>query len=76
VTLNGPAPAGGAAVALSSNSGAASVPATVTIAAGASSATFTVDTAVVLMATNVTIAATYKGVTRNANLRVTNALGL
>jgi hypothetical protein len=76
VTLNGPAPAGGAQVALSSNNAAASVPATVTIPAGATSATFTVNTAVVLMATNATITASYKGTTRNANLRVTNALGL
>ena len=76
LTLNGPAPAGGAQVALSSNNSAASVPATVTIAAGATSATFTVNTAVVLTATDATITATYKGTTRNANLRVTNALGL
>ena len=76
VTLNGPAPAGGAQVALSSSSGAASVPATVTIPAGATSATFTVNTAVVLTATNVTITASYKGTTRSATLRVTNALGL
>jgi hypothetical protein len=76
VRLNGPAPAGGAQVALSSSSGAASVPSSVTIPAGATSATFTVNTAVVVMATNVTITASYKGTTRSANLRVTNALGL
>jgi hypothetical protein len=76
VTLNGPAPAGGAVIALSANSGAASVPASVTIPAGASSATFTVNTAIVLTATNVTITASYQGNTRNANLRVTNALGM
>jgi hypothetical protein len=75
VTLNGPAPAGGAVVALSANSGAASVPASVTIPAGATSATFTVNTAIVLTANNVTVTAS-KGTTRSANLRVTNALGL
>jgi hypothetical protein len=76
VTLNGPAPAGGAQVALSSNNGAASVPSSVTIPAGATSATFTVNTAIVLLATNATITATYKGTSRSATLRVTNALGL
>jgi hypothetical protein len=76
VTLNGPAPAGGAVVALSSSSGAASVQPSVTIPAGATSATFTVNTAVVLSAQNATITATYKGTSRSANLRVTNALGL
>jgi len=78
VTLNGPAPAGGAQVTLSSNNPAAAVPASasVTIPAGATSATFTVNTGIVLIATNVTITASYKGTTRSANLRVTNALGL
>jgi LmbE family N-acetylglucosaminyl deacetylase len=76
VTLNGPAPAGGAVVALSSSSGAASVPGSVTIPAGATSATFIVNTAIVVVATNVTITGSYKGTTRSANLRVTNALGL
>jgi hypothetical protein len=76
VTLNGPAPAGGAQVALSSNNGAASVQPSVTIPAGATSATFTVNTAIVLTAQNATITATYKGTSRSANLRVTNALGL
>jgi len=44
VTLTGPAPAGGAVVSLVSSSADATVPATVTIAAGATSATFTVTT--------------------------------
>jgi len=76
VTLNGPAPAGGAVVALSSSSSAASVQPSVTIPAGATSATFTVNTALVVTAQNATITATYKGTSRSANLRVTNALGL
>ena len=45
VTLTGPAPAGGALVSLSSsNTSAATVPASVTVAAGATSATFAVTT--------------------------------
>jgi len=75
VTLNGPAPAGGAQVALSSNSGAASVPSSVTIPAGATSANFSVSTAVVLSTTNATITASYKGSSRNANLQVRPVLG-
>ena len=57
---------------------AAAVPASasVTIPAGATSATFTVNTGVVVIATNVTITASYKGTTRSADLRVTNVLGL
>ena len=76
VTLNGAAAAGGAVVALSSNSSAGSVPPSVTIAAGATSATFTVNTAIVVQATDVTITASYNGTTRSAKLHVTNALGL
>jgi len=34
-----------------------------------------VNTAIVVLATDVTITASYKGTTRNANLHVTNALG-
>jgi hypothetical protein len=71
VTLNGPAPAGGAVVALSDNSGACSTPASVTIAAGATSATFTVTTGIVLISTNCTVTGTYKGTSRSATLRIT-----
>jgi hypothetical protein len=70
VRLNGPAPAGGAVVALSSNNGA-HVPSTVTIPAGATSATFTVTTDIVLISTRATITATYKGTSRSANLDIT-----
>jgi hypothetical protein len=70
VTLSGPAPAGGAIVALSSSSGAASVPSSVTVPAGASSATFTVRTSGVLLSTSATISATYNGTTRTATLVV------
>src|SRR6266446_5684162 len=52
VTLSGAAPAGGAQVALaSSNTAAARVPASVTVAAGATSATFTVSTSAVTAST-------------------------
>jgi hypothetical protein len=44
VTLSGPAPTGGMKVSLTSSAGAATVPASVTIPAGKTSATFTVKT--------------------------------
>jgi Domain of unknown function (DUF4082)/Bacterial Ig domain len=68
VTLSGPAPAGGAQVALSSNSGAASVPSSVTVPAGAISATFRVNTSIVLISTTATISASYNGTNRTATL--------
>ena len=72
VTLSGPAPVGGALVSLSSdNTSAATVPASVTVAAGASSATFAVTTSAVSGSTAVTISALYGGVTRTAPLTVT-----
>jgi hypothetical protein len=47
------------------------VPGTVTIPAGATSATFTVSTGIVLLSTNCTITGTYQGTSRSATLRVT-----
>src|SRR5467141_2679163 len=71
VSLSGPAPSGGAAVSLSSdNTTAATVPASLTVAAGASSATFTVSTSAVTASTPVTISASYAGVTKTALLTV------
>lgn len=70
VTLSAPAPAGGVQVILSSSNGAASVPASVFIPAGASSASFTVNTSAVLMSTSATISAQYNGATRTATLGV------
>src|SRR5713226_2498422 len=71
VTLNAPAPAGGAQVALSSsNPSAASVPPTVTIPAGTTSATFTVTTNPVIVSTTVTISGSYNG-TKTATLTIT-----
>src|SRR5467141_2951965 len=73
VTLSGPAPAGGAQVALSSNNGAASVPSSVTLPTGTSSATFPVNTSAVTSSTPVTISASYGGVTQTGSLTVTAA---
>ena len=70
VTLTGPAPAGGAQVFLSSNNGAARVPSSVIVPAGASSVTFTVNTSFVLISTSATISASYNGTTRAATLGV------
>src|SRR3989454_324616 len=70
VTLTGLAPAGGAQVFLSSNNGAARVPSSVIVPAGASSVTFTVNTSFVLISTSATISASYNGTTRAATLGV------
>ncbi len=78
VTLGGPAPAAGAAVALSSSDPALAFPvvSTVTIAPGASTATFPVSTAAVAGAASVTITATYNSVTQNANLALVTPYAL
>src|SRR5204863_193630 len=74
VTLSGPAPSGGAQVALSSNdTSVATVPSSVTVAAGATSATFTVSTSAVSASTTVTITAAYAGITKTASLTVNPA---
>jgi hypothetical protein len=71
VTVSTPAPAGGTAVFLSSsNPRVASVPATVSVPEGATSATFAVSTTAVSAATAVQIDATYAG-TLTAALSVT-----
>ena len=71
VTLSAAAPSGGAVVSLSSsNTGVATVPASVTVPAGATSATFTVSTTVVMDTTTVTISASYNGTTQTATLTV------
>ena len=71
VTLSGPAPLGGAVVSLSSdNTSAATVPASVTVAAGAASATFTIATVPVSSTTIARISGLFGGVTRSSNLTV------
>ncbi len=72
VTLSGPAPAGGAVVALSSsNTSVATVPSSVTVSGGATSASFTVRTQRVNSTTTVTISGSYSGTNRSALLTVT-----
>lgn len=71
VTLTGPAPSGGVVVNLSNNSSAAQTPATVTVAAGSSTAPFTVATSVVTTSTIATEFASYNGNTVQANVTIT-----
>jgi len=71
VTLNGPAPSGGAVVTLSDNSSKTTLPSSVTVESGTTSATFTITTAPVYSSTTSTISAVYKGVTKKATLTVT-----
>jgi Domain of unknown function (DUF4082)/Bacterial Ig-like domain len=72
VTLNGPAPTGGATVALSSgNTGVATVPPTVVVNAGATTATFIITTTVVATTTTVSITATYGGSNTSVSLTIT-----
>ncbi|HWW74971.1 MAG TPA: hypothetical protein VNZ44_06240, partial [Pyrinomonadaceae bacterium] len=59
VTLSGPAPAGGALVTLTSNNAAASVPASVLVPAGLTTASFGVQTNTVTAFTSATLTATY-----------------
>lgn len=70
VTLGAPAPSGGTVVTLSDDSSAANTPATVTVAAGATSRTFTVATSAVTAQTPVVITGSSGGVTRSATLTV------
>jgi RHS repeat-associated protein len=58
-TLDAPAPAGGARVALSSNAAAASVPSEVTMSEGASQKSFDIQTASVQAAVTATLTASY-----------------
>jgi hypothetical protein len=72
VTLTAAAPSGGAVVSLSSsNTAVATVPPSVTVPAGSTSAGFTVTTRSVTGSTSVTITAAYGGVTKTAALTVT-----
>jgi hypothetical protein len=72
ITLTGAAPSGGALVSLSSaNPSVAGVPSNVTVAAGASTATFAVTTSAVAANTSVVITGTYNGLSRSATLTVT-----
>ncbi len=71
VKLTGPALSGGVSVALTSrNTSAATIPASVTVAAGQTSATFAVTTKSVLASTSVTITAAYLKGSKTATLTV------
>jgi hypothetical protein len=73
VTLDRPAPTGGVSIALaSSNTAAATVPASVIVAPGSTSASFTVSTTTASTNTSSTISATLNGITRTAVLTVTS----
>lgn len=70
VTLSGPAGSGGAVVSLSSSTQTVGVPATVTVQAGANSATFAVTTSPVTAASCGIVTATMSGVNETARLIV------
>src|SRR5205085_648510 len=71
VTLNGPAPAGGAVVTLSSGDPGVTVPGSVTVAAGSTvSPYFTITDPAGAVQGNVVISAVYSSVTKTANLTV------
>jgi Subtilase family len=75
VALSAPAPTGGTVVSLSSsNTGMVTVPASVTVPAGATGASFTANTSSVTAASTVTVAASYAGTTLNSALTVTPPL--
>ncbi len=70
VTLSAPAPAGGAVSTLATNNLAASVPNTITMAAGVTSGTFPISTTVVTTTTAVTITASYNASSASAVLNI------
>jgi hypothetical protein len=70
VSLTGPAPTTGAVVQLASANSAAGVPSSVTVAAGASSASFSITTSIVSATTIGNINASYANVKKTANLTV------
>jgi hypothetical protein len=70
VTLNGPAPSGGATAMIYISDGSTWSDDHVTVPAGATSATFTVFTSIVTYSRTVTIYATYAETTQSATLEV------
>lgn len=73
ITLSGPAPSGGISVGLLSNSTSAIVPATVTIAGGSTSATFTIKTSGVNTQTSTLITAGNGAAAKSSTLTITSA---
>ncbi|MCW3100859.1 MAG: uncharacterized protein JWL77_6477 [Chthonomonadaceae bacterium] len=75
VTISDPAPIGGLVITLSSyNNAVAAVPTSVTIAAGAKTATFTINTSAVATDTSVILSSTLNGFIQNAQLTVQTPL--
>ncbi len=70
VGISGTAPAGGISVSLSSNSGLVTLPATVTIPAGSSTATFSISTATTSSAVTATLSAIYSTVTKTCSFNI------
>ena len=73
VTLSSPAPASGAEVVLTSASSVVTMPASVTVAPGQVSATFTITTQAVAEETHVVLSAAFNGSTRTTTLTVTGS---
>ena len=74
LTLTGPAPSGGIVVSLASADGTvAAVPAAVTVAAGSTTAIFTITTTGVSAVARVIITASYSGATKTATLTINPA---
>lgn len=70
VTLDGPAPAGGVAITISSSNPAAQPPATVTVAAGATVVSFAIPTKPVAATTTAAVTAAYGSVSMSVNVTV------
>jgi hypothetical protein len=70
VTLNSVTPAGGAVVSLSSNKAALDVPATITVPAGSTNASFTATADYVTASTPVTVTATFSSVSMTVSTSV------
>ncbi|MBX3119524.1 MAG: SBBP repeat-containing protein [Fimbriimonadaceae bacterium] len=73
LTVSGPAPTGGLTATLSSNSGAAVVPASVTVPQGTTTASFQITTNAVAATTVATITATVNASNRQATLTILKA---
>src|SRR5439155_6227272 len=72
--LSSAAPSGGAVVTLASNNAATTVPGSVTVAAGGTSATFSATTQPVAAPVVTTVSASYGGISKSATLDVTPAI--
>ena len=73
VSLTSAAPSGGAVVSLGSASSAVTVPGSVSVSQGATSATFAIATSTVTTQTLATLSATYSGVTKTTTVTVNPA---